>query len=182
MSIQVKRPEVSGVRRWYVREVLFGLFTTIRHVLRNVSRPWAMPVVSYPEQRKALPDAGRFRHRLMKRRDGSPRCTACMLCATACPAYCIHILAGESKDPSIEKFPQRFDIDSLRCVFCGFCVEACPLDAIRMDVPEVSVLGYQRSEFLFTKEFLMNHDNRDVVPDYNPPRPVEMTHGPHARP
>jgi len=37
MSIQVKRPEVSGVRRWYVREVLFGLLTTIRHALRNVS-------------------------------------------------------------------------------------------------------------------------------------------------
>jgi NADH-quinone oxidoreductase subunit I len=182
MAIRIERPELKGARRWYVREVLFGLLTTIRHALRNVSRPWAMPVVSHPEQRKALPPTGRLRHRLMKRQDGSTRCTACMLCATACPADCIHILAGESPDNRIEKFPKRFDLDVLRCVYCGFCVEACPLDAIRMDVPEVSVLGYQRERFLYDKEFLVNHDNRDIVADYNPPRPVEWTHGPNARP
>jgi NADH-quinone oxidoreductase subunit I len=105
-----------------------------------------------------------------------------MLCATNCPADCIHILAGESKDPNVEKFPVRFDIDTLRCVFCGYCVEACPLDAIRMDVPVVAVSGYTRDSFVYTKEFLLSHDNKDFVEGYNPPRPVAWTHGPHARP
>jgi NADH-quinone oxidoreductase subunit I len=182
MAIIIKRPEVSGARRWYVTEVLLGLFATARHVLRNLVRPWGLPVVSYPEQKKPLPPAARVRHRLMKRQDGTPRCTACMLCATSCPAECIHIIAGQSSDPNVEKFPERFDLDALRCVVCGLCVEACPLDALRMDVPVVSVVGYRREDFLYTKGFLMDHDNQDVVPDYNPPRPVEQTHGPHARP
>jgi NADH-quinone oxidoreductase subunit I len=105
-----------------------------------------------------------------------------MLCATNCPADCIHILAGESKDPTIEKYPEKFDIDLLRCVFCGYCVEACPLDAIRMDVPEVMIAEYTRESFIYSKERLLNHDNRDIVPDYNPVRPVKWTHGPHAHP
>ncbi len=182
MSIVVKRPAPTGGRRWYVREVLLGLLTTGRHVLRNLLMPWRMPVVSYPEQAKALPPTARLRHRLMKREDGTPRCTACMLCATACPADCIHIVAAACPDPDVEKAPERYDLDALRCVFCGLCVEACPLDAIRMDVMRVSTVGTKRSDFLYTKEFLLDHDNRDVVPDYNPPRPVTWTHGPHARP
>jgi NADH-quinone oxidoreductase subunit I len=182
MAIVVERPAVTGMRRFYVGEVLSGLLLTMGHVLRNLARPWGMPVISYPEQKKALPPTTRGRHRLMKREDGLSRCTACMLCATNCPADCIHILAAESPDPTIEKYPMRFDIDTLRCVFCGYCVEACPLDAIRMDVPEVAVAGYERKEFVYTKEFLLNHDNADIVPDYNPSRPVAWTHGPHARP
>jgi NADH-quinone oxidoreductase subunit I len=182
MAIVVERPEVKGARRFYLVEVLLGLLATLKHASRNVFRPWNLQVVYYPEQKKALPPATRGRHRLMKREDGLPRCTACMLCATACPAECIHILAAESPDPTIEKTPLRFDLDALRCVFCGYCVEACPLDAIRMDVPEVAIAGYLREDFLFTKEFLLDHDNKDFVEGYNPPRPVAWTHGPHARP
>lgn len=182
MAIIIERPEATGVRRWYVVQVLQGLFATALHVVRNVAQPWRGPTVAYPEQQKDLPPAGRLRHRLMKREDGSPRCTACMLCATSCPAQCIHIVAGQSPDPDVEKFPERFDLDALRCVVCGLCVEACPLDALRMDVRQPAVTGMRREDFLYTKSFLLDHDNKDTVPDYNPPRPVALTHGPHARP
>ena len=178
----VERSEIKGTQKFYLVEVLQGLFLTMGHVLKNLFHPQQMPVVFFPEQKKELPPTERGRHRLMKREDGSPRCTACMLCATACPAECIHILAAESPNPDIEKFPQKFDIDMLRCVYCGFCVEACPLDAIRMDIPEVTIADYTRESLVYKKEFLMDHDNQDVVAGYNPPRPVKFTHGPHARP
>lgn len=178
----VERKAPTGLRALYLFDVLKGMLVTLRHVLTNLARPWTMPVTYYPEQKKALPPAMRGRHRLMKREDGSPRCTACMLCATNCPADCIHILAAESPDPAIEKYPERFDIDLLRCVFCGYCAEACPLDAIRMDVPDVNWARYQRRDFVMDREFLMDHDNRDFVAGYNPPRPVKWTHGPLARP
>jgi NADH-quinone oxidoreductase subunit I len=178
----VERPGAQSADKLYLIAVVTGLFTTISHVAKNLFNPNRMPTVFFPEQKKDLPPATRGRHRLMKREDETPRCTACMLCATACPAECIHIKAEEVADPEIEKRPEKFDIDMLRCVFCGFCVEACPLDAIRMDIPEVTIADYTRESLVYSKEFLMNHDNKDVVTGYNPPRPVQWTHGPHARP
>lgn len=178
----VERPEIKGTQKFYVLQVLQGLWVTLRHAAANLLYPRRMPVVYFPEEKKSLPPTTRGRHRLMKREDGAPRCTACMLCATACPAECIHILAAESPDSNIEKYPAKFDIDMLRCVFCGYCVDACPLDAIRMDVPEVTLADFTRPSLVYHKEYLMKHDNKDFVPDYNPPRPVKWTHGPHARP
>ena len=178
----VQRPGSKGPLKTYVVAVVKGLWLTLGHVVSNLFHPEKLPTVFFPEEKKDLPPATRGRHRLMKREDGSPRCTACMLCATACPAECIHILAEESPNPDIEKLPAKFDIDMLRCVYCGFCVDACPLDAIRMDIPEVTVAGYTRESLIYHKEFLMDHDNKDVVPNYNPPRPVLWTHGPHAKP
>lgn len=180
--LTVERNEKKPLIGLYLLDILKGMVVTIRHALTNVARPWKMPVVYYPEERKPLPPATRGRHRLMKRLDGSPRCTACMLCATNCPAYCIHIRAAESEDPAVEKFPERFEIDLLRCVFCGYCAEACPLDAIRMDMPDVLWARFERKDFVMDKTFLMDHDNQDVVAGYNPPRPVDRTHGPLARP
>jgi formate hydrogenlyase subunit 6/NADH:ubiquinone oxidoreductase subunit I len=73
------------------------------------------------------------------------RCTSCFLCATACPAHCIFIEAGEHPDSDVEKFPLRYEIDTLRCIYCGMCVEACPCDAIRMDTyVHPRIWGYSR--------------------------------------
>lgn len=58
------------------------------------------------------------------------KCTACTLCAKACPIQCIDI-AGEKKLQGKGKRAARFVIDFSRCMFCGLCVEACLFAAIR---------------------------------------------------
>ncbi len=145
MAIRVRdRVEYSAYERSYLPEVTRGLVVTLTHFFGNIlgnipfdpfrrrKRRW-LQTVKYPEEKRTYPPRYRGQHRLLAREDGSPRCVACYMCATACPAYCIHIVAAESPDPAIEKYPKAFEIDTLRCVYCGFCVEACPEDAIRMD-------------------------------------------------
>jgi NADH-quinone oxidoreductase subunit I len=107
--------------------------------------------------KKPIPENYRAEHRLMQRPDGAPRCTACMLCATACPAHCIEIVATEHPDPRVEKYPAIYNINLLRCVYCSLCVEACPCDAIRMDTQKIESAGYTREHFIVDKEYLMNN-------------------------
>ena len=134
--IQVKRPKPDLTITTYVPEVVKGMKATARHFFTNLLTQKGIVTKQYPEER--FPYAPRYRghHRLMWRPDGSPRCVACFLCSTACPSDCIHIVAAEHEDPSIEKYPKVFEIDMLECIFCGFCEEACPCDAIRLDTGE----------------------------------------------
>lgn len=132
-----------------------GMVITARHVLANLFNMKRLPTLEYPEQEKVMPPGYRGMHRLTTRDDGSVRCVACMMCATACPAKCIKITAGEHPDPKVEKYPVSFDIDLLECVFCGMCVEACPCDAIRMDSGIYTFAGRSREEFVVRKEQLM---------------------------
>ncbi len=157
-------PEVVGTRRrtfWesaYFVEIAKGLAVTGRHLVRNLLRTSEMPTIQYPEQKRQYGPRFRGRHRLMKREDGSPRCVACMMCSTVCPADCITIVAAEHDDPTIEKYPDSFTIDLLRCVYCGLCEEACPCDAIRMDTGIYEIAADNREAFVVDKEFLLNND------------------------
>ncbi len=117
----------------YIPELLRGMSVTIRHFFVNTFGSKEIVTIRYPEEKREYPRYFRGVHRLMQREDGTPRCVACMMCSTACPANCISIKAGERAEGGIEKMPYSFDIDELLCVVCGFCVEACPCDAIRMD-------------------------------------------------
>ena len=164
----MRRPEEFTFReRIFVPEIVGGLLLTGKRFWRNLflhivhqvgiakDQP-ASSTLQYPDDYQKYGPSYRGSHRLTLKDDGSVRCTSCFLCATACPARCINIEAGEHPDDEVEKFPVRYEIDTLRCIYCGMCVEACPCDAIRMDTsvhPRVS--GYSRSDFIEDKQVLM---------------------------
>lgn len=129
MSLVQKRTETS---KWYLPAILGGMSWTLIRMFKNLTNKKAMITLNYPEQKYEYSPRFKGNHVLTVKKDGAIRCTACMLCATNCPADCISIKAAESDDPTVEKFPISYEIDMLRCVFCGFCEEACPVDAIRM--------------------------------------------------
>lgn len=133
-----------------------GFWVTLKHLVYNLISRKGVPTIDYPYEERNISPRWRGLHRLTKRQDGSVKCVACFLCATACPAECIYIEAEEAPDPTIEKRPQKFEIDLLRCVFCGLCVEACPVDAIRMDSGIYSLVGNQRLNLLYDKEKLLS--------------------------
>ena len=165
----------------YYPEVLRGLAITTGHFIRNMAvhtlHTFGMAkdkrgavTFQYPEERRPIHRRWRGRHRLMKKPDGSVRCTACMMCETICPSKCIYIVPAEHEDPAVEKYPISYEIDILRCCFCGYCVEACPCDAIRMDTYFVELADWNRPNMVYDKEYLMRDiEGLGAPPEDDPP-------------
>jgi NADH-quinone oxidoreductase subunit I len=163
----------------YFPEVIRGVGMLMKQFLRNfffgresnpdiLARPRNLSqnaTLQYPEEKQVYPPGYRGLHRLVPREDGNPRCVACYMCATICPAQCIYIEAGEVEGDPIEKFPTKFVIDELRCVVCGFCVEACPKDAIRMDSGEHAPPSYTRSAQIWDEKRLLRGPSVSYVND-----------------
>jgi len=169
----------------------WGYFTTIatgmKHTLviffKQISGREKTNTLEWPEQPATYGERFKGKHFLTRRPDGQVRCTACFLCATACPAQCIHIEAGQHPENDIEKFPVRFEIDILRCVFCGYCEEACPVDAIRLG-PEYTMAGLANEKWVYTKDYLTDrpqlHSGVVSVKDENVKHPtIEV--GPNSK-
>lgn len=154
--IVVKRPEMKS--QWFLPGILAGMGLTMRKMISNLMNREKMPTLNYPEERYQYSSRFKGNHVLTVKKDGSLRCTACMLCATNCPADCIEIIASEHDNPEVEKYPIRYNIDILRCVFCGFCEEACPVDAIRMG-PEWQTPGVNGASFAYDIGHLAHRPN-----------------------
>ena len=163
---QTNRRELSWWESTYIPTVVSGIWLTSKHFFRNLmfhilhlfglyKDVAAAVTYQYPEKPRTLSTRTRTRHRLTKREDGSPRCVACMMCETVCPARCIEITAAEHPDPNIEKYPAEFVLDLGKCVYCGFCVEVCPEDAIRMDTGRLDTAEYSRESMIYDKKRLM---------------------------
>ncbi len=153
--IVVSRPKrgvaLSGWRIF--RETARGLKTTLMQLLRG-------PVtVQYPEEKTPVFPRFRGRHKLHKFEDtGLEKCVGCSLCAAACPADCIRVVAAENEPGSPVSAGERhaavYEINLARCIFCGYCEIACPFDAITMG-HEYELSDYTRQDLIFTKEMLL---------------------------
>ena len=91
--------------------------------------------------------------------EGRENCTACGLCAVACPAEAITMEAAERKPGEEnlyreEKYAAKYEINMLRCIFCGLCEEACPKDAIYLS-ETFAPANYQRKGFIYGKNDLL---------------------------
>src|SRR5688500_14303221 len=140
----LQEPQLSLGDQFYVPQVLKGLGTTMKHMLRVLGG----------KERGILRQTYRGVHRLNKDEEGRVKCVACFMCSTACPARCIHIEADESPWADREKYPAKFDIDELRCIYCGMCEEACPVDAIEL-TSVYDIVGLTRQEMIFDKSKLL---------------------------
>ena len=154
-------PEPGGAGGFYraLGETLRGLKTVFGRVVEG-------PVTyEYPEQKTPVYPRWRGRHQLHRFEDtGLEKCVGCSLCAAACPAECIRVVAAENtpehKVSAGERYAQVYEINMTRCIFCGYCEVACPFDAITMGL-DYELADYSRSELIFTKEMLLaDHPER----------------------
>ena len=132
---------------------LKGLRTTFGRVLEK-------PVtIQYPEEKTPVYPRFRGRHKLHRFEDsGLEKCVGCSLCAAACPADCIRVVAAENTPENRvsagERYAAVYEINLSRCIFCGYCEVACPFDAITMG-HDYEMSDYNRSDLIFTKEMLL---------------------------
>ena len=112
----------------------------------------------YPEYKRPVYPRFRGRHRLHRFENGLEKCVGCSLCAAACPADCIRVVAAENipgeRVSSGERYAAVYEINLSRCIFCGYCEIACPFDAITMG-HDYEMADYDRSDLIFTKEMLL---------------------------
>ena len=112
----------------------------------------------YPDYKRPLYPRFRGRHRLNRFENGLEKCVGCSLCAAACPADCIRVVAAENipgeRVSAGERFAAVYEINMSRCIFCGYCEIACPFDAITMG-HDYEMADYDRESLIFTKEMLL---------------------------
>jgi NADH-quinone oxidoreductase subunit I len=113
----------------------------------------------YPEYKHPVMPRFRGRHRLHLHDNGLEKCVGCSLCAAACPADCIRVVAAEnSEDNRVsagERYAEIYEINMTRCIFCGYCEIACPFDAITLG-NDWELADINRDAMIYTKEMLLD--------------------------
>jgi NADH-quinone oxidoreductase subunit I len=149
----VNRKELNFVENMYLPNILKGMAITFSHIFKK------KPTINYPEKTRPFSQVFRGLHVLNRDEEGRENCTACGLCAVACPAEAITMEAAERKKGEEdlyreEKYAAKYEINMLRCIFCGLCEEACPKDAIYLSqTPAPS--HYNRKGFIYGKDNLL---------------------------
>lgn len=149
---QVDRRPMSLAEKLYLPAIFKGMAITMSHVFKKKA------TINYPEQKRPFSPVFRGLHILNRDEEGRERCTACGLCAVACPAEAI-TMEGAERQPGEEhlyreeKYAAKYEINMLRCIFCGLCEEACPKDAIYLS-ETFAPSNFNRASFIYGKEEL----------------------------
>jgi NADH-quinone oxidoreductase subunit I len=150
---KVVKKEMTLAEKLYFPAILNGMSITLKHMFKKDA------TIRYPEQKREIASIYRGQHVLKVDDKGAERCTACGLCAVACPAEAITMEAaervkGEENLYREEKYAAKYEINMLRCIFCGLCEEACPKEAIFLTDRLVET-QYERDSFIYGKDVLV---------------------------
>jgi NADH-quinone oxidoreductase subunit I len=149
----VNRKPMTFWERLYLINIIKGMMITFSHMFKK------QPTIRYPEEKREFSPVFRGLHVLNRDEEGRERCTACGLCAVACPAEAITMEAaerveGEENLYREEKYAAKYEINMLRCIFCGLCEDACPKDAIYLS-ETFAPANFTRKGFIYGKPDLL---------------------------
>jgi len=156
----VVNKRLTFLEKLYLPAIIGGIGITLRHLFKRKA------TIRYPEQKRSFSPVYRGHHVLKRDDKGAERCTACGLCAVACPAEAITMTAAERKKGEEnlfreEKYAAVYEINMLRCIFCGLCEEACPKEAIFLTDRLVST-DYARDGFVYGKDKLVESIDKRI--------------------
>ena len=166
----VVKKEMTLVEKLYIPAITNGMVITLKHFFKKGA------TVRYPEVKRDIAGTYRGQHVLKRDENGAERCTACGLCAVACPAEAITMESSERKKGEEnlyreEKYATIYEINMLRCIFCGLCEEACPKEAIFLTDRIVPVSG-NRKGMVYGKDKLVEDINHPIDLSYRQTKAV----------
>jgi NADH-quinone oxidoreductase subunit I len=149
----VSRKPMTFLERLYLINIIKGMMITFSHMFKK------QPTIRYPEEKREFSPVFRGLHVLNRDEEGRERCTACGLCAVACPAEAITMEAaerveGEENLYKEEKYAAKYERQMVRCIFCGLCEDACPKDAIYLS-ETFAPANFTRKGFIYGKSDLL---------------------------
>ena len=159
-SKSVSNKEMTFMESIYFPAIIKGMMITISHFFKK------KVTINYPEVKRPFSEIYRGLHVLKLDENGAERCTACGLCALACPAEAITMqpaerAKGEEKLYREERYAATYEINMLRCIFCGLCEEACPKEAIFL-TDRLVPTEFRRSEFIYGKDKLVETKEQPI--------------------
>ena len=137
-----------------IKNLLVGMRITSKHLGRHAI------TIQYPEEKWTMPDRSRGIVVLLSDKEtGELNCTACMLCAKACPTAAILIDAPRD-EVTKKRNLKGFVVDNGLCCFCGLCEEACNFCAIKM-TPKYEFSTIRKEDLVWDMKTLQRQ-GRDV--------------------